>query len=95
MDTIGAFEGCQTWNKKREMLNAEGTETAHRGHGDDGDLYGSAEDVCIQEVVAEFTLGIELFGECDEFGNFFIARSEFGWRQGEKLSPVGTRAEWG
>ena len=28
MDTIGAFEGCQTWNKKREMLNAEGTESA-------------------------------------------------------------------
>ena len=48
--------------KKEKCLTQRAQRWAHRGHRDAGDLYGSAEDVYIQKIVAEFALGVELLG---------------------------------
>ena len=58
-------------------------------------LWRLAEDICVQEVVAELALGVELFGQGYEFGELFVMRVELLGRHGEELAPVGSRLKRG
>src|SRR5271169_6485846 len=52
------------------------------------------EDVGVQEVVAEFAAGVELFGQGDELGEFGVAGVELLWGHGEEFAPVGAGLKW-
>lgn len=53
------------------------------------------ENIPIQEVVAELSVGVELFGQGDELGELWVAGVELLGGHGEEFAPVRTGLERG